>query len=114
MLETIPYMELLSIGRCTDEDWCDPNSSADGLHAVHAALHGGRMDFSEKRIEVLVKLLELQLEISCVCKALRYPKTILVVSLVCIRFCMINEAWIFGIPPATPNDLESRLPHGFR
>lgn len=42
-------------------DWADPNSrdiAGDGLHAVHVALHGGRMDFSAERAEVLRRLLE--------------------------------------------------------
>lgn len=43
------------------QDWADPNSrdiAGDGLHAVHVALHGGRMDFSAERAEVLRRLLE--------------------------------------------------------
>eukprot|EP00435_Cladocopium_sp_Y103_P069505 s1579_g33.t1 len=41
-------------------EWADPNSrdSSDELHVVHAALHGGRMDFNPERATVLRKVLE--------------------------------------------------------
>ena len=42
----------------TAQDWADPNSRSDGLHTVHAALHGGRMDFVPERIHVLRRVLE--------------------------------------------------------
>lgn len=39
-------------------DWADPNSVADGLHVVHAALHGGQRDFHPDRAKVLGRVLE--------------------------------------------------------
>lgn len=39
-------------------DWADPNSVADGLHVVHAALHGGQRDFHPDRAKVLRRVLE--------------------------------------------------------
>ena len=40
------------------QDWADPNSVADGLHVVHAALHGGQRDFHPDRAKVLGRVLE--------------------------------------------------------